>query len=135
MSDPIIENAEDEPPRDDIENGESSAPEDPLQQVKDRASDVLRNGASDVRERIEAQIPNIQADLARGMGEASYGIGYALKFATTLLKEFAPEDVNSGYEKGADAGGKAAEVVVKDRQDRQTNPATEGPDDPELTPS
>ena len=134
MNDPIDENAEHEP-REEAETNDPTANSDPLADLKDRASDMLRGRVTDVRESIEEQIPNIREDLTRGLGEASYGIGYALNFASTLLKEFAPDDLNEGYEKGADAGGKAAEVVVKDRHERRAATEEVVPEDVEPEPN
>lgn len=105
-------------------------PNEQFQELKRRAVDAFQSGTSDARDAFQNSFPKAREDFAKGVGDASYAIGYALSFGTTLIREMSPHSVTEGFDRGARAGSRAAEEVIAQRRSTTTPD-----DDPQRPPS
>jgi hypothetical protein len=104
-------------------------PKEQMKALKEKASEAFKTGTTDAREAFDKQFPQVKEEFAKGVNDASYAIGYAVSFGSTLIKELSPDNVTDGYERGTQAGSKAAEEVIEHRKAR----SADIPDDPEPT--
>lgn len=95
-------------------------PNEQFQDLKRKAVDAFQSGTSDAREAVQNTFPKAREDFAKGVGDASYAIGYALSFGSTLIREMSPQSVTEGFERGTRAGSRAAEEVIAQRKTRST---------------
>lgn len=123
MADQDDNNQQEEPPTPSTEETSGNSSKDPIQDLRERATNMVRSGIDYARDAVETQLPQIQDQVTRGTNDASYAIGYAVSFGATLLREFSSDNVVAGYDEGSSAGGRAAEEVVKHRNRNQ--PANE----------
>ncbi|MDF1811693.1 MAG: hypothetical protein P1V20_05750 [Verrucomicrobiales bacterium] len=99
--------------------------------LKEKAVDAFKQGAEEAKESFEKSFPNAKEDFAKGINDASYAIGYAVSFGSALIREFTPDNVTDGFERGSQAGNKAAEEVIEHRKARQAD----SPEDCDPTPT
>lgn len=123
---PSPDPADTPPPSDPSPSVEECANE-AIQALKEKATDAFKSGTGDAREAFEKSFPQAKEDIAKGINDASYAIGYAVSFGSALVKEFSPDNVTDGFERGSDAGNKAAEEVIEHRKARSGNV----PEDPD----
>ncbi len=69
-------------------------------EIQERAREAFRSGAADARKAFEEGLPSAE-DFARGLRDASYAIGYAVSFGSTLIRELTPYNVSAGFEDGS----------------------------------
>lgn len=105
-------------------------PNEQFQDLKRKAVDAFQSGTSDARDAFQNTFPKAREDFAKGVGDASYAIGYALSFGTTLIREMSPHSVTEGFDRGTKAGSRAAEEVIAQRK---STPSSD--DDPQGPPS
>lgn len=103
-------------------------PTEALRAFKDKASEAFKSGSKDARESFEQSFPKAKEEFSKGINDASYAIGYAVSFGTTLIKEFTPETINEGFERGRQAGTRAADEVIQHRRANHTGDTPEEPD-------
>ncbi len=89
--------------------------------MKEKASNAFKSGTSDAREAFEKKFPKAREDIEKGINDLSYAIGYAISFGSTLAREFSPDNVTDGFDRGSRAGARAAEEVVRHRKNNPTN--------------
>ena len=109
-----------------------------VRELSEKAREAFRSGTSDAMEALEKNFPRAKEEFAKGINDASYAIGYAISFGSTMLREFSPDNVNEGFERGSQAGNKAAEEVIEHRRGCATThnaspPEDEGEEEPEPT--
>ena len=137
MTEPDDNQFEEPPPVESTVEPEHPAPEaappgpDPKEQMKalkEKATEAFKTGTTDAKEAFDKQFPQVKEEFAKGVNDASYAIGYAISFGSTLIKELTPENVTEGYERGAKAGTKAAEEVIEHRKARSADIPEDDPE-------
>jgi len=116
---------------------EDSNTEEPKQdstnpQFDDFAESVrnaFRTGGKDAREAVEKNIPKAKEECVKGIHDVAYAVSYAATFGTALLREIAPEPLTAGVREGKEAGQRAADEVIRNRQERESRSGKFTPDD------
>lgn len=96
---------------------DSPPPTENFEVLREKATQAFKAGAAEAKEALIQRFPQVKEDVVRGVGDIAYAVGYAFSFGSALIRQFSDESVVSGFEKGTEAGARAAETTFRPRKD------------------
>ncbi len=93
-------------------------------------------GSRDARRAAREALPKARKEFERGIHDFAWGLAYLASFGAGLAREIVPDSVGEGWEKGSEAGSRAArDFAERQRREKETGASGEEPPaEPDTTP-
>ena len=90
--------------------------------------DLFEAGSAEAKSAARNAIPSAKEEFARGLSDLAYGAAWLIHFGAAMARQAAPDPMAEGWERGAEAGKRAAESCADRFRSAKENAASEESD-------